>query len=438
MAVFVDFEEEDVEPPQDGQPPAWRESVAKADSASPARGLDNEGDEAQRPKVSEDVNMTSVTKALGCYPIIISIAAHIDLNTLDSLSRTCRRIHASMLEYRKPLLMSTLHCSNEHLPVDPEETLRYRARAGNWFYMEDSPGRSGATGKSGQCARDLVGECRRCSTVVCRNCAIKPPAPNVLADRHRRLCVACAEAPLGKLVTPRLPRDWTLDADDMKRAICQCASQGVWLCQPCGRTIRNDDIEYKRIWRWRNQYTASLGGLGTGIGEGDRGAICARDSACCAGRECEQETDGDAADARDADNFLSGSAPLSHTSSNSSLSPWGSGSGSPSSSIGSNTGLPGDPSERRTPSPQLKPGYERHEIEGIGGVMKKKLLRMVKVGACVPEWEDERVSGKILGRERDGLRRSWCGWCRRVIPSQKDWDAAERERIAVEAASKSV
>jgi hypothetical protein len=96
------------------------------------------------------------------------MAAHIDLNTLDSLSRTCYRIHRSMAEYRKPLMLSTLHCSNEHLPVDPEETLRYRARASNWFYMEDSPGRSSTTGKSGQCARDLVGECRRCGTVVCR------------------------------------------------------------------------------------------------------------------------------------------------------------------------------------------------------------------------------------------------------------------------------
>jgi len=219
----------------------------------------------------------------------------------------------------------------------------------------------------------------------------------------------------------------------MKRAICNCASESVWLCQPCGRTIRNDDLEYKRIWRWRNQYTASLGGLGIGIGEGDRGAICARDSACCAGRELEQETDCDAADARDAENFLSGSTPLSQTSSNSSLAPWSNGSGSPSSSIGSNTGLPGDPVDhRRTPSPQLKPGYERHEIEGIGGVMKKKLLRKIKIGACVPEWEDERLSGKILGREVQGRRRSWCGWCRRVIPAQGDYDAAERARIAKE------
>lgn len=97
--------------------------------------------------------------------IVIAIASEIDLNTLDSLSRTCRQIHFSLVQYRKILLKSTLHCRNESIPVDPEETFRYRARAGNWFYMED--GRS-YNGKSGDCARDMVGECRRCNEVICR------------------------------------------------------------------------------------------------------------------------------------------------------------------------------------------------------------------------------------------------------------------------------
>jgi hypothetical protein len=99
--------------------------------------------------------------------IIMSVASSIDLNTLDNLSRTCRQVREGLLQYRKMLLVSTLHCSNEHLPVDPEETLRYRARAANWYYMQDA-GRSNYNGKSGQCARDLVAECRRCGTVVCR------------------------------------------------------------------------------------------------------------------------------------------------------------------------------------------------------------------------------------------------------------------------------
>lgn len=76
----------------------------------------------------------------------------------------------------------------------------------------------------------------------------------------------------------------------------------------------------------------------------------------------------------------------------------------------------------RTPSPahSLGPGYARHEIEGIGGVVKTKRLSMVKVGACVPEWEDEKNEGKILQREVQGAARSWCGWCWRVIPGKKD------------------
>jgi hypothetical protein len=68
----------------------------------------------------------------------------------------------------------------------------------------------------------------------------------------------------------------------------------------------------------------------------------------------------------------------------------------------------------------MGPGYARHEIEGIGGVMKKKLVRMVKVGACVPEWGDEKEANKSLAREQEGKARSWCGWCWRVIPGVKD------------------
>jgi len=203
------------------------------------------------------------------------------------------------------------------------------------------------------------------------------------------------------------------------------------LCAP----VREPNVASVSIWRWRNLYTASLGGLGTGITEGIRGAICARDSECCAAHELEQETDCDAADARDADNFLASLTPLSQTSSNASLAPWSSGqdstSGSPGSPGSSGGMLPNAaPLDRRTPSPQLGPGYERHEIEGIGGVVKKKLVRMIKVGACVPEWDDERQNGVILGREVSGKRRSWCGWCNRVIPGEKDYAAATRERLA--------
>lgn len=56
--------------------------------------------------------------------------------------------------------------------------------------------------------------------------------------------------------------------------------------------------------------------------------------------------------------------------------------------------------------------------------MKRKRVRMVKVGACVPEWDDERGSGRmVLGREVRGARRSYCGWCYRVVPGEKDYDS---------------
>ena len=105
----------------------------------------------------------------------MSIASAIDLNTLDNLARTCRQVRAGLLPYRATLLSSTLRCSNEKLPVDADEALRYRARAANWFYME-AVGRTNYAGKSGQCARDMVSDCRRCGTVVCRVRGSSAPA----------------------------------------------------------------------------------------------------------------------------------------------------------------------------------------------------------------------------------------------------------------------
>ncbi len=64
--------------------------------------------------------------------------------------------------------------------------------------------------------------------------------------------------------------------------------------------------------------------------------------------------------------------------------------------------------------------YLMQEIEGIGGVVKKKVKRRVRVGAVVKEYEDERDAGNYLRREQQGLVRSWCAWCERVIPGKKD------------------
>lgn len=113
---------------------------------------------------------TRKTNALLCGSIVVGIVSHIDLNTLDALARSSRVIHDGLIQYRTSLMGATLRCSKEAVPVDPEQTLRYRARASDWNYMDD--GRS-YSGKSGSCARDMVAECRRCADIICR--VSKPP-----------------------------------------------------------------------------------------------------------------------------------------------------------------------------------------------------------------------------------------------------------------------
>ncbi|WZH43907.1 uncharacterized protein QYS62_004920 [Fusarium acuminatum] len=318
-----------------------------------------------------------VTSAFQCYPVVEAIVASIDLNTLDALSRTCRLVHHGLIQYRSTLINSTLHCQNEHVPVDGSETFRYRARAGNWFYMED--GRS-YNGKSGDCARDMVGECRRCNDVICRIQTF----PYHLSW-YRGMCVSA----------PMTASGYANPVDEVFVPQTMTINGMPYFSLDCFLLL----IQFS-IWRWRNQYGEVLGGLGTGIGEGDRGVVCGRDADCCAAKEVEHQVDCDAEDARDG-NVAPGQGPQQ----------------APVDALIDQLRL----THERTPSPSLGPGYLRHEIEGIGGVVKRKRVRMVRVGRCVPEWDDERSSGsRVLGREVRGVRRSWCGWCNRVIPGEKD------------------
>ena len=86
MAVFVDLEDEDIEAPQNGQPPRWTANGSDMDDmvkaaakaavvAAPSTSEPNNGtykhreEEAQGPPaVRENPNRNSMTKALGCYP----------------------------------------------------------------------------------------------------------------------------------------------------------------------------------------------------------------------------------------------------------------------------------------------------------------------------------------------------------------------------------
>lgn len=245
-----------------------------------------------------------------------------------------------------------------------------------------------------------------------QNCTIKPPAPILLRHRHRRLCPTCVRAPLPSLVSPHLSNDANPSAvkSIVKQSVCACPLDGVWLCQPCGRGLRSADTTYESIWRWRSSYGDVLGSVGTGIGDGDRSFECGRAAECLAARQVQEEIDCDAEDARENDAAVVAAEGQ----------PNGHGGGLSNGNAAVGAGLAHTTGESGVHTPHTSPGYTRHEIEGIGGVVKKKLVRMIWVGACVTEWEDERDQGRYLVREVEGRTRSWCGWCWRVIPGAKD------------------
>ncbi|KAF1836547.1 hypothetical protein BDW02DRAFT_587354 [Decorospora gaudefroyi] len=319
-------------------------------------------------------NINGFSAALSCYPIVRQLAAQLDLNTLDDLSRTCRQFRANLLDYRSQLVKHTLHCCNEKL----------------------------TTGRVGKCARDMVGECQRCARVVCRNCTMKPPPTPTLRARHRRLCRTCTKAPLPLLLArqkqssssetsspPASPitRPVVFESDSTRaftapafeRTPCNC-DHVVWLCAPCGKDLRNADTMYVRGWSWRTRYSHYLGGVGTGAGEGNEGVECGRKRACLGARNVEHET---------CEQDVLGALESSHT--------------------------PESPERWRGTS------YLAQEIEGIGGVLKVKHKKQVRVGECVKLYEDEKEKSiQYLEREARAELRSWCSWCQRVVLSKKD------------------
>lgn len=250
---------------------------------------------------------------------------------------------------------------------------------------------------------------------------MKAPSPIALKGRYRRLCRTCIRSPLDEhtryavneccsayddsrfvkeSIYIRVLKDSlsTGPSDDghghtsvaTARDPCSCEKE-IWICQPCGQSLRTHDTTYMRGWTWRTRYSTYLGGLGTGIGEGVEGVQCGRHSACLAAKEVEKEIDCDA-DELDAMKQLALKAEM----------------------------------EGRTWSGT---SYTMQEMEGIGGVVKKKVKKRVRVGAVVKEYEDERDHGKYLYREQEGQNRTWCSWCDRVVMSKKDLEPLDDDGL---------
>lgn len=182
-------------------------------------------------------------------------------------------------------------------------------------------------------------------------------------------------------------------SDFVPHGPCTC-EQAIYLCLQCGSGISHDDTTYRRIWTWRTRYTTYLGGLGTGVGEGNEGVKCARKEHCLGAQIVDVEGE------------------------------WSTPTDSPRRSETPDGEVVGAGGEETGDGA----GYWQAEFEGIGGVVKKIYKRRVRVGAPVREWEDEREGGQLLGREVSGEERSWCGWCKRVILGRVDRDEESKEK----------
>jgi hypothetical protein len=124
--------------------------------------------------------------------IVKQITRSIDLNTLHALSRTCRQFRANLLQFRHFLVKQSLRCENDEtlfeerkrkaalnghgngigrlLPLPQAGAARYR------YEFQSSEVRRLTSGKVGRCARDMVGECRKCGAVICR---VSCPSPKL-------------------------------------------------------------------------------------------------------------------------------------------------------------------------------------------------------------------------------------------------------------------
>ncbi|GFF60729.1 hypothetical protein CNMCM6936_000019 [Aspergillus lentulus] len=372
MVVFVDYDHDVFPGAHDGtyqaylQPDKPALSKLKAIGSDPPTLAGNDHsagsmhDHTKNDGSHEIPNRNGFSAALSCYPIVKEIARQVDLNTLYALSRTCRQFHANLTPYRHQLVKQTLRCENEYV-----ETL-----------SDLLDGRA-AIPDSVRSVLRLVsqGTLTAGRLVRGKNCTIKTPPRNTLKDRVRRLCTTC-----------RAARPFEFHSISFY-------------------TFTISDTTYRRVWTWRTRYSTYLGGLGTGIGEGCQGVKCGREENCLAAQEIELEVE------CEADESSASGSPHNHHQGNA----HAHGHLSPQDELLRDQSL-----ERSNSRDEEKPGYFRQEIIGIGGRVKQKAKKRVTVGACVVEYEDERDTGQYLTREEQGLNRSWCSWCCRVIPSKDD------------------
>jgi hypothetical protein len=196
MVVFVDLDDhlDEVEHHQHqhghtATPFDMRDLINAHATRPPHHPIEERIETEEEDTEQDHPNLNALSAVLGNYPFVIhlkwhtldliqtnqkhhsiisEIATHLDLNSLHDLSRTCRQFRANLLQHRKQLIPHTLRCISDISASSRKPEGKGEGDA--WV----THGPAGiriprlTSGKFGACARDMVGECRRCGTVVCR------------------------------------------------------------------------------------------------------------------------------------------------------------------------------------------------------------------------------------------------------------------------------
>lgn len=109
-------------------------------------------------------NDSPASRSFACYPVVELVCSYLDLNDIDALARTCRQIHANLLQFRPDVMKLSLQCMNSTMAVS---NCRNSNLSTSWYdraYMHIGQC------KRGECARDLVMRCKKtgCKVVACR------------------------------------------------------------------------------------------------------------------------------------------------------------------------------------------------------------------------------------------------------------------------------
>lgn len=93
--------------------------------------------------------------------VVATFARLVDINTLDSLSLSCKQLYYTLTPSHKQLSRLTLRCTNDSRP---SSSTGMEANDDSWASLNTDAARS----RPNRCVRDMVEECMGCRSVICR------------------------------------------------------------------------------------------------------------------------------------------------------------------------------------------------------------------------------------------------------------------------------